>query len=255
MMLRSFLIMSRSGIVIFEKSWEKNADASQSKWGGLIRVVHELSTQEVGLPVQYIETTNGCISMSTEHNSGLISLVFHTNDCSRELGQLIATKFISSFYETYRGSVNFAKAITNKGQFNSFSSRIVDLIKCLQQATLEKLQLTSGITSAFLFFDEGTEHLTKGIIRDEISVVANFKAFLSATVQTMSLRADKPSFLSMEFGRSLVVMQQLSCFNGSMATLVCVYKKKVDKSVYLPHIQSAQQMFTQVFRLLSYYVT
>lgn len=44
-------------------------------------MVDELAREQVGLPVSYIETSNGCISIAIEPKSKLISALFHTTDC------------------------------------------------------------------------------------------------------------------------------------------------------------------------------
>jgi hypothetical protein len=140
-----------------------------------------------------------------EPKSGLISALFHSNECVRtvtafpyvqsaDLGELIASEFLHSFYHSYHTSVNFSRAITNKGQFASFSSKIVDAMKKLSHTILANCMLvatpnllsalsTKSISASLLVFDDGSEPVVKGSLDDDISVIANFKAFLMASTQ------------------------------------------------------------------------
>lgn len=75
-MLRSLIIMAGSGIVVFEKSWEKGVQRDlvcfrgelsvfssvtlqANQWGGLVRAVIEFSKQSVGIPMSYLEAGEG----------------------------------------------------------------------------------------------------------------------------------------------------------------------------------------------------
>lgn len=115
---------------------------------------------------------------------------------SPDLGELITTEFLHSFYLSYHNTVNFSKAITNKGQFASFSSKIVDAMKklshtilanCMHSAKSSSLNLaallTKGIVASLMVFDDGSEPVVKGSLSDEFSVVANFRAFLTSVTQ------------------------------------------------------------------------
>lgn len=68
--------MAGSGIVVFEKSWEKGVQRDlvcfrgelsvfssvtlqANQWGGLVRAVIEFSKQSVGIPMSYLEAGEG----------------------------------------------------------------------------------------------------------------------------------------------------------------------------------------------------
>lgn len=149
----------------------------------------------------------------------------------------------------------------------------------LYLAKLEALT-TKGISASLLIFDDGSEPVVKGSLSDDISVIANFRAFLNSATQIskrafkhyliplVNRKKDKPNFITLEFEESLVIIQRLSSPSSLGTSLVCVCKKKIPREAYLDCILKTQKLLNQgkpttcaffsllqVFRMLSYYTT
>eukprot|EP01127_Copromyxa_protea_P003310 TRINITY_DN1313_c0_g1_i1.p1 TRINITY_DN1313_c0_g1~~TRINITY_DN1313_c0_g1_i1.p1 ORF type:complete len:129 (-),score=18.50 TRINITY_DN1313_c0_g1_i1:63-449(-) len=128
-------------------------------------------------------------------------------------------------------------------------------MKRLSHTILAHSTMTKGISASLLVFDDGTEPVVKGTLLDDISAIANFKAFLTASIQIMNLKNDKPRFMTLEFESSLVIIQRLSSPTSMGTSLVCVCNNKITADKYLPCITKTQTLLNQVFRMLSYYTT
>jgi len=247
--------MTESGIVIWEKSMEKGGETgAQTKWGGLIRAVHELARSEVGLPMSYIETSHGAISVAVAPTTGIICSVFHTFQLTGDVADLLAKKILQLFYETYHKQVDFSKPITNKGVFFNFQTKLVDAMKNMVVAILNDLVRESVEMCLLEYIDGSREHTIAGSIKDEISVVANLKAFLALSYQIMDRGEKQPAFISTEFGDSYIYVHHIPSQKGPGAYLVSVCRKKYDRQLYFPYILKAQDMLNQTFRLLDYFL-
>jgi len=223
-MLRSLLIMSSSGIVIFEKSWDKTTQDTVNQWGGLIRATYEFSSQSVGYPVSYIETPSAALSITHDQKTGVLCAIIHSNEDTNEFGQLISKEILRTFLETYPLD-EFSKAITNKSQFSSFGAKIVDCIKRVADSILHNLSSMDGIEACLLVYEDGTESIFSGTLEDNFSVIANFRALLRVACQLMQeQKEDAPDFMLLEMGERLVYVHRITAI-ASLETL-CVRKKK-----------------------------
>jgi len=249
-MLRNLLIMVPSGIVVFEKSWEKHAQDNVNQWGALIRAVHEYAAQSIGFPLSYLETTSAALSIQTDTKTAVICAIIHGNDDSTELGELIAREILRTFLESFP-KVDWAKT-NSRSQFANFGNKIVDCIKRVADSILENLSSVSGIEACLLVYDDGTESLSKGSLLDKISVIANFRAMLRSTNQLLTAKEDTPNFITMKIGESHLVYVHRVRSQASLVTLVRKMEKAQQLQCYT-NICKHQRMINRVFILLSYF--
>jgi len=83
-MFKSVIIMSGSGVVLFEKSWDKKSGQKETsfanQWGGLVRAVLEFSKQSVGLPLSHLAAGETAISIATDPKTAMICVLFHSGE-------------------------------------------------------------------------------------------------------------------------------------------------------------------------------
>jgi len=261
-MLRSLIIMGKSGIVVFEKSWDKQETVSQ-KWGGLISSILEFSVQSVGYPVSYFETPSAALSITTDQKTGVICAIIHSNEDSNEFGQLIAKEILRTFLETYPlADYNGLQ----KSQFAGFGAKIVDCIKRVADSILHNLSAIDGIEASLLVYDDGTESISAGTLEDNFSVIANFRALLRVACQLMQeQKQDAPDFMLLEMGERLVYVHRINA-TASLVTL-CVrkrrtsdvseidYKNEPSIEQYYSIICRHQKLLNRVFMLGSYFTS
>uniref|UniRef100_A0A6B2LE33 Uncharacterized protein n=1 Tax=Arcella intermedia TaxID=1963864 RepID=A0A6B2LE33_9EUKA len=262
-MLRSVIIMSGSGIVIFEKSWDKTTNESVNQWGGLIRTICEFSSQSVGYPVSYLETTSAALSVISDTKTGVICAIIHSNEDTSEFGELIAKEILRTFLESF-AQVDFSKQINNKGQFNSFGPKIVDCIKRVADTIIQNLSTVNGIEACLLVYEDGTEAISSKSDSD-IPALANFRELWRVARKLMQEKDDDVlDFMLLDMGERFVFVHKIK----GMVTLVTLSSKRKkkksesesdgkedDMEFYYAKICRHQKLLKRVFMLGSYFTT
>jgi len=86
MAFRSLLMLTGSGMVLFEKEWVKPAATEEgqasdyNRWGALLRTLAEFSLQATGYPVSFMEFPTLAITITADPKTKLLCAIFHDTD-------------------------------------------------------------------------------------------------------------------------------------------------------------------------------
>eukprot|EP01104_Vermistella_antarctica_P003716 TRINITY_DN1397_c0_g1_i1.p1 TRINITY_DN1397_c0_g1~~TRINITY_DN1397_c0_g1_i1.p1 ORF type:complete len:248 (+),score=59.24 TRINITY_DN1397_c0_g1_i1:523-1266(+) len=244
-MLRQLLIVNgRAGIALFEKEWVKLMDKSTRMFGSLLATLHQYSRQSVGLPVSYIEFGSVGLSIIQHEKTSLLCTLFHDIEDGQAFGRHVASEILQSFIEEYGEQVDFGTA--QPARFRGFSSRLVDSISGSVQSILRELQSTKGVEDALFVYDDGQKTYSGGQMDDQLSIIANLQAITTFSSSIMQQKQDVPTSISMDMTRQVVFISRIGD-----ASLVCVCRKAVNRSVYEPSLNQSVIMLSKVRELVS----
>eukprot|EP00792_Barthelona_sp_PAP020_P004259 TRINITY_DN2000_c0_g1_i1.p1 TRINITY_DN2000_c0_g1~~TRINITY_DN2000_c0_g1_i1.p1 ORF type:complete len:299 (+),score=65.16 TRINITY_DN2000_c0_g1_i1:60-956(+) len=130
-MLRAIFLVSPSGLILFQKHFQ---DEHTSLIGSLLVVLMEKAKLQVGLPVSYIEFSDFCVSLYTHSHSAITAAIFHDVDDSPDIGQIIAQRMTSTFYQLFPEFQGF-----DTTPFKQFSHHIHEVIIDCFQAIIDHL--------------------------------------------------------------------------------------------------------------------
>ena len=214
-MIRTLIIISASGLVLFQKSFV-NAVSQPRLIGSLLTAMIEFSSKVAGMPLAYIELLGCGVSVVTNDVAKVNCALFYDLDDGPEFGKLIATEILLAFSDTYSASLDGLARDLN--QFQEFQYTISSVIRNSVRPVLDKLQNERGIQAAVLVTDQAT--YTKKEI-DQIGVQANLGALVGAATDVLTAGdlEDAPTQIYIDAGgaKTRLVVWKLQ---GVGATLV-----------------------------------
>jgi len=244
-MIQHLIIMTGSGVVIFEKVWVESETKLAEKgrlFGSLITTMQEFSRQSTGMIVSYLELNDVGISIVEDHRTKLICTLFHEREDGADFGKILAQQILRSFIETFGNDLSFGGSV-NVGLFRGFVSKIFDAIQNSVRAILQQLQSYRTIQIALLVYDDGIA-VTPSQEEDQLSLVANVQPLVTLSNNIMMPKKDHPELISMEMNRQIVYIHRVG-----EASLVAVCKKSAKASLYKPLLLRAVSMLEKVFSL------
>ncbi|GAM21268.1 hypothetical protein SAMD00019534_044430, partial [Acytostelium subglobosum LB1] len=245
-MLRSVIIITGNGTLLFEKIWVAiPAMAGKANmFSSLLTTVQEFSKQSTGMFVSYIEFGQSSITVVYDEKSLVKCCLFHDNGDGPEFGKLIANQLLRGFLEMY-GDTDFSHSLHNTSKFNAFSNKIYDSIANSPRSILQQLRANRGIQNAIVVYSDGTAVTTN--TEDQLGVIANLQAMLSFSNDILLSKGDRTREIILD-----MVTQRVFISKVGPANLVCICKKNKDPSIYQPDIYNAVTLLDKVFLLLSY---
>jgi len=247
-MLRNILIISQSGIVIFNKNFSK-ATHKEKLIGPLIAAITELAKSSAGLPLSYIEMQSVSVSIATDDKTGTMCVVFHDLEGKNtlEFGKIITKELLQKFVELY--AEELGKVQLNV--FNGFQSKIAEIIRFSIRPILTQLAYNhkGAIVNATFVSDEQT--FETGNI-DHISFKANLKAVQSFCNEVISEKHDNTRYIYLEGATTRLHIYNLESLN---ATVVVVTLKQYNMKLCLHAIEHSIDMVEKVLRLANNLLT
>jgi len=244
-MLHSLIIMTGSGLTVFEKTWVemKQSEKGSSLYGALITGVQEFARQATGLVVSYIEFGSIALSVEVDSRSKLLCTLFYDIDDGAQLGKIIAGSILRSFLATFSGQ-DWSR-VANVSVFSTFGGKLYDAITSSVLTILQQLQGIRGINNSLVVFDDpGVPAVTPIQEEDQLGIVANLGPLLTVSTDLMAERHDRPKYISVEMGGKMV-----NIIKVTNACLVLLCRKNVNPSVYGPAIDKATLLLERVFAL------
>jgi len=241
-MLQGIIIMTGSGLAIFEKVWVEGKQPMKGRlFGSLITTMMEFSRQSTGMITSYIEFDKTAVSIVDDTKTKLVCTLFHDITDGCDFGKVIGVSILRTFLEVFADFV-FTGSV-NTSAFTSFNSKIYEAITNSTKNILQQLQAKRGLTSCILVYDDGSSEMPVQE-DDQLAIVANLQPLLTVSNDIMLLRKERSKEIIMEMSKHTIVISKLS--EGS---LVCVCRKNVSPKVYALHIQKAISMLENVFSL------
>jgi len=222
-------------------------------YGGLITTIQTLAKQSLSMHPTYIEYDQVAVTVVLDadyERSSMVCALFHDVDDGPDFGRLIAKAILSGFLKEYPefSTVGRKPSIQNQ-KMTTFSNKLVDIISNAAQSILSQVKAKhKGLVSALLLFDEGQNPVTSGKLDDHVGAVANLQALISFSDGIMSARQDVAQSITLELFEKIVFIHRLR--NGR-ASLVCICKKSIKKSVHLQHIEETVSLLEKLFVLQS----
>jgi hypothetical protein len=245
-MLHNVLIMTGSGLAVFEKIWVHDPKRQVSEkgrlFGSLITTMQEFSRQSTGMVVTYVEFGQIAVSIVDDARTKLICTLFHDLTDGADFGKIIATSILRSFLETFP-DVNFSGA-PNVATFNAFGNRIFDAINNSVKSILQQLQTSKGVSSAIVLSDNYSESVVATSEEDPLGMVANLAPILSSSQSLFSHLKQQPKVISLEMSRQVVFVHKIEDH-----FLVTICKKNVNPPIYIPAIEKSILLLEKVFTL------
>lgn len=248
-MLRSVLITSSSGMVLFQKEWVKLVAKGQDMSrliGGLVTTIQEFSRQNAGMPVAYIEFEMLAVSMYIDGRTGLICTLFHDKQDGAPFGRLVAKQIVVSFVEEFklRSSEDVSK-VFNVSKFNVFQTRIADVIASSVKPLMQQLQRLRGVKAALVVHADDSVHYA-GQLEDDLGMVANMQALMTLSNALMQGSGDLTSLVSMEMTEHFVCIYKIG-----ESTLVTIVRNNIAREEYNASVQETIQLVSQVLEVVS----
>ena len=221
-MIRTLIIISASGLVLFQKSFV-NAVSQPRLIGSLLTAMIEFSSKVAGIPLAYIELLGCGVSVVTNDVAKVNCALFYDLGDGPEFGKLIATEILLAFSDTYSASLGGIARDLN--QFAEFQYAISSVIRNSVRPVLYKLQNERGIQAAVLVTDQAT-YTTKEI--DQIGVQANLGALIGAATDVLTAGdlEDAPTQIFIDTGDVAKTRLVVWKLQGIGATLVVRVNKK-----------------------------
>jgi len=241
-MLQSVILMTGSGLAIFEKVWVEGKQPMKGRlFGSLITTMMEFSRQSTGMIPSYVEFDKTAVSIVDDGKTKLVCTLFHDITDGASFGKVVASSILRSFLEAY--SDHGFSGTVNTAAFTGFNSKIFEAITSSTKTILQQLQTQRGITSCLLVYEDGTSEMPVQE-EDQLAIVANLQPLLTIGNDIMLQKKQRTKEIVMEMSKHTVVVNRLS-----EASLVCICRKNVSPRVYTPNIQRAVAMLENVFSL------
>jgi hypothetical protein len=223
-MIRTLIIISASGLVLFQKSFV-NAVSQPRLIGSLLTAMIEFSSKVAGIPLAYIELLGCGVSVVTNDVAKVNCALFYDLEDGPEFGKLIATEILLAFSDAY--SADLGGIARDLNQFQDFQYTISSVIRNSVRPVLLALHSERGIQAAVLVTDQAT-YTIKEI--DQIGVQANLHALVGAATDVLTAGdlEDAPTQIFIDTGEAktrLVVWK----LQGVGATYLVVRVSKVAK--------------------------
>jgi len=240
-MLRTLLLVSTSGIVLFFKEFINDFQKASSL-GGIITAMLKFSVIKTGLPVTYIELDNVGVAISSSATSRVVCVLFHDIIDGQDFGKLITNEILHAFTLAYSGSLG--SQIQSPDMFNDFNSKIAEVIRNSARPVIDHLSEQRGITIALLTVADGVLAATQDV--DKLGVLANHQAPLSVASDIMAAQNDVTLSIILKSRRTTLVLQRIE-----KSSLVVVFKNSVDPQICLKEIDRTANLLRQVLVMAS----
>ncbi|PRP78673.1 hypothetical protein PROFUN_13454 [Planoprotostelium fungivorum] len=245
-MIRNVIIMTSSGVVIFEKVWVEGDSKTQEKgrlFGSLITTMSEFSRQSTGgMCVSYLEFNEVAISIVDNSRSKLICTLFHDGS---DYGNVIAYCILRSFIESFSAELSSFGVNFNTTAFVSFGTKIIDAISNSVKMVVEQLQANRGIANALVVFDDGTAISSATSDEENVGTVANLQPIISLSNDILqTAKKEAAHVISLTMGKHTIKIDRIS---DARAVLVCVCKNHIQSSSYVPNILKSLHMLQKIF--------
>ncbi|EDR41052.1 hypothetical protein ACTFIW_012988 [Dictyostelium discoideum] len=247
-MLRSVIIITGKGTLLFEKIWVSSTQmvGKGNMFSSLLTTVQEFSKQSTGMFVSYIEFGESAITIVYDEKTLLRCCLFHDVADGSEFGKLIANSLLRGFIELFSDTDFVHTAVHNSSKFNSFSNKIYDAISQSPKTVVLQLRLNRGIQNSIVVYNDG-KSISSGGTEDQLGMTANLQAMLSFSNDLLLSKGDGPKEIILDTNDNNVIISRVG-----PASLVCICKKNKNKEVYQNSIYEAVILLDKVFLLLSY---
>jgi len=245
-MLRTVIIMTGAGVMIFEKVWVESKLEKTKLFGSLITGMLEFSRQSTGMVASYLEFDQVAISIVDDTKAKLICTLVHDIEDGADFGKIIATQILRAFLEMF-SDVNFSVSAMNVTSFIIFNNKLLDAIGSSVKNILSELQSNRAVKNALVIYDNGKKIETPiQEEEDQFALIANLQNMISSSKDIMAAKKKEiPKVLTLEMTTYIVFVHRV--VNSS---LVSICRKAKAPSLYMPSILQSLELLEKVFKLI-----
>eukprot|EP01087_Luapelamoeba_hula_P021472 TRINITY_DN7517_c0_g1_i1.p1 TRINITY_DN7517_c0_g1~~TRINITY_DN7517_c0_g1_i1.p1 ORF type:complete len:252 (+),score=37.24 TRINITY_DN7517_c0_g1_i1:64-819(+) len=246
-MLRSVLVVTGSGKVVFEKEWRKLLGTKTGMFGGLTTAMQEMARQALNMRVSYLEFPDVAVSIAHDAKTSFMCAVLHDEHDGPSFGRVIAQTILTSFLQEFQDEHWGGVRPSSNAKLAAFSAKLVDVIASAPKTILQELRdARCGVASALLVYDDGTTVMVGDIQHDQVSVVANLQALLTFSSEILSSKEDVAQVMTLEMMKQVVLIQRIQ-----NASFVCVCRKSEKRdAIHLTNLRDTAVVLEQVLTLI-----
>jgi len=239
-MLRSLLIVSHSGLVLFQKFFVKEV-AKVGILGGVVIAMQRLSVLRTGLPVTYIELSKVAVSIAS--NSRVTCALFVDAEDGPEFAKLMSRELLASFTDTFNKELE-EKFNTSPDVYSAFNLKIAQVVQLAVRPVLDQLADERGIKMAAVLSGDTLKHSTQDV--DKLGLLANHQALLNVANDIFATQNDAMASVTLKSRQTTLLLQRVE-----HCSLVVIYKNNVDEATCLKTIERTSRLLRQVLVLSS----
>mmetsp|Transcript_361 Transcript_361/g.356 ORF Transcript_361/g.356 Transcript_361/m.356 type:complete len:251 (+) Transcript_361:128-880(+) len=243
-MIRNFILMATSGLLLFSKEFV-NSIAQPRLVGSLLTALLEFSQQTTGMSVSYIELTNVALTMITDETTKVFCALFYDREDGPAFGHLLCKEILRAFIEQYAADLNHVGR--NLKDFHGFNNKIADVIRASIKPILTKLQKQRGILKVLFINEDGAVTSSAAAI-DQLAVLANLQALTGVCTDAMTFVDDDCKHIMLDSAANTrVLIWKLQ----ERSQLVVVVTKAVSVDKYRSVLREALHTFERVCILMA----
>ncbi|KAJ3436024.1 hypothetical protein M0813_26131 [Anaeramoeba flamelloides] len=239
-MLHSILIFTDGGNKLFHKDFISQLE-NPRMISNLLRTIVGFSKQSTGMVASYIEMKKLSVTIVTDPDLQINCALFYDKEDGPEFGNIIGHLILESFKSEFRED-NFTSII--QGKYNSFYSKIPEVVRRSVHPILTKLEHTRGIKTVLLIEKTTITYENKKI--DQLGVAANISALDISGSDLMGYKADTLNFVTINGEDTILNISKIE-----NAVLVVCSKKSVNSRVRIKAIEEAIGMLKKIYSILS----
>lgn len=208
---------------------------------GLITAMVPFSKQRTGLPVSYVELDDKAVSICQSSSAGLLCALFHDVSDGREFGNVVSRELLQAFIQMYAGQTG---KVSQHTDFDSFNSRVSEIIRGSAQPVLNSLSSHRGVEMAALMRELVVVASTADI--DRVSVQGNTVGLVNAAAAVMATQHDTTQQITLRDRRTSTHVVRLLD-----STLIVVVKNGVKNGVLRKAIDDCAALLTKILSMAS----
>lgn len=197
-MLFNTRIVTSSGMLMFEKIWEKvseNMDTFQTMTSGLLTAMMKTAQSAVQMSMRYISVGETAIAIAQHAATGITCYVFYEEKDGEDVGHYVCESVLREFISQYQldeeqsSLMKEFKQLQDMSLFQSFNVSIVTAIRKALKTMLQDYKKTNGILAADVIEHERSTSADSDTQSSGFEVIANTKTMVLLIDSMMSLKA------------------------------------------------------------------
>ncbi|KAJ3442449.1 hypothetical protein M0813_16358 [Anaeramoeba flamelloides] len=241
-MLHSILIFTDGGNKLFHKDFISQLE-NPRMISNLLRTIVGFSKQSTGMVASYIEMKRLSVTIVTDPDLQINCALFYDKEDGPEFGNIIGHLILESFKAEFHED-NFTSII--QGKYNSFYSKIPEVVRRSVHPILTKLERRRGIETVLLIEKTTIAFDNKSKKIDQLGVAANISALDISGSDLMGYKADTLNFVTINGKNTIINISKID----NAVLVVCSDKAYISREL-TKAIEEAIGMLKKIYSILS----
>lgn len=209
-MLRTFLVMSASGLVLYHKALV-HAVGQPRLVGSLIAALMQFSAHNLRHSVSYVQMSDLAVFVASSERFSKITGVLFQDACdSPALGRLVSTALLEAFCSMFaeRLARRTASAVDAVDQFREFDFAFADIIRGSVRAVVQELKGVCGVRQVVLLRG-GDVVMSAHADVDQIGLAANVQFLMDDAAVLLRARGDEAKEVELVSDDGRIVVRRM----------------------------------------------